>query len=263
MVRDYVSGAGSASRFFRGKPGDVGGFRAKAKELDGAFTPERRALLRDLIRPVGPSGGAMLDKAIQPGGYFVTTGQQPGLFGGPLYSLYKALTAVRLAEELSGLLSAPVMPLFWIASDDHDWEEANHTYLIDGGNQLRKLSLGPHPDPVRRSLCLTPLGAAVDPLIDALEGILPPSDSSAGYVAAVREHYRPEASASDAFVGLLRVLLSGTAIGFVDSAAPALKSASVPLLARELERAEAGEQTLSATTAALESEGYKPQVVLR
>ncbi|MGI9625512.1 MAG: bacillithiol biosynthesis protein BshC, partial [Longimicrobiales bacterium] len=85
----------------------------------------------------------------------------------------------------------------------------------------------------------------------------------AEYLAAVRQHYRPEASASDAFVGLLRVLLSGTAIGFVDSAAPALKSASVPLLARELERAEVGEQTLVATTAALEAEGYKPQVMLR
>jgi len=59
----------------------------------------------------------------------VMAGQQPGLMGGPLYSLYKALTAVRLAEKLSEKYKVPVVPIFCNLSDDHDWGEANRTAL--------------------------------------------------------------------------------------------------------------------------------------
>ena len=62
----------------------------------------------------------------------VVAGQQPGFLGGPLYTLYKALTAI-LARKIEAASGRPVVPIFWVASDDHDFEEVRRTWLIDGG----------------------------------------------------------------------------------------------------------------------------------
>lgn len=136
LTRDYLAGVEAANSFYRGSPYRADTYRRKAEELDLARSRDTFATAERVVRPAGPGGAELLRRVVAEGGYFVTTGQQPGLFGGPLYSLYKALTAVRLAEDLEGLLARPVMPLFWVASDDHDWEEANHTFVVDGSNRL-------------------------------------------------------------------------------------------------------------------------------
>ena len=151
LTRDYLAGVEAANSFYRGSPYLAETYRHKAEELDLARGRDTFATAERVVRPAGPGGAALLRRVVAEGGYFVTTGQQPGLFGGPLYSLYKALTAVRLAADLEELLARPVMPLFWVASDDHDWEEANHTFVVDGSNRLVHLTLGARrkapPDP--------------------------------------------------------------------------------------------------------------------
>ena len=119
-MRDYLSGVGDAVAFYRAPPLAAESFVAKAREIGRLSATERYAVASDVVRPVGPAARELLERVIDRSGFFVTTGQQPGLFGGPLHSLYKALTAIRLARELRELLAHPVMPLFWIASDDHD-----------------------------------------------------------------------------------------------------------------------------------------------
>jgi len=59
------------------------------------------------------------------------TGQQVSLFGGPLYTVYKAMTAIKLSDSLSRQHGVRVVPIFWLASDDHDFAEANHVDLLD------------------------------------------------------------------------------------------------------------------------------------
>ena len=71
----------------------------------------------------------------------VSTGQQPGLFGGPLYTLYKAVSAIQVAHELEQKLDRIVIPVFWVASEDHDWDEVNHTYFIDRGDDVVRFGL--------------------------------------------------------------------------------------------------------------------------
>ncbi|HKE90991.1 MAG TPA: bacillithiol biosynthesis BshC, partial [Gemmatimonadales bacterium] len=65
----------------------------------------------------------------------VTTGQQPGLFTGPLYTIYKALSAIALAARLERERNVPVVPVFWVAGDDHDFAEANHATLLNSGGE--------------------------------------------------------------------------------------------------------------------------------
>ena len=66
----------------------------------------------------------LLDRLALPGALAVTTGQQPGLFGGPLYTMHKAMSAAGLAAELEAAWGRPVVPVFWLAGDDHDFAEA-------------------------------------------------------------------------------------------------------------------------------------------
>ncbi len=77
----------------------------------------------------------------RPGSFCVVTGQQPGFLGGPLYTLYKAMQACRLAGELSGLWGVPVVPLFWNHADDHDLAEVQHAYLLNRNLDLQRVGL--------------------------------------------------------------------------------------------------------------------------
>ena len=261
-MADYLAGGKGSEPFYRGSYRSLPDFRAKAAEIDAEFDPGRRERFSELVRPVGTMAQEKLDRVRSENGFVVTTGQQPGLFGGPLYSLYKALTAVRLAEVLEEVLSRPVMPLFWIASDDHDWEESNHTWVVDGNNDLRELTLGARPDAVESSLARSPLGPARESALTALRDCLPPSDFAEEWLDVVTRAYRAEHTVSEAFTELMAGLLGGTEIGFVDAADPALKAAAVPVMEREISSGAEGEAVLVERTRAIEEAGYEGQVTL-
>ena len=262
LARDYLAGEEAANHFYRGSPYRAETYRRKAEELDLARSGDTFATAERVVRPVGAEGKGLLRRVVDGNGYFVTTGQQPGLFGGPLYSLYKALTAVRLAGELERLLARPVMPLFWIASDDHDWEEANHTVVVDGSNRLVRLTLGPAAEGPPRPLGRTPLGASVEEALDRLAHAFPRNDFHARCVAGLRDAYQPGATMASAFRGWMAELLRETPIGLVDAGDPALKEACRPVFRAEAEDPAAGERVLAETADALRDHGYGLQVPL-
>ncbi len=106
------------------------------------------------VRPTSPGAAARLARFVEEGGAMVTTGQQAGLFTGPMYTIHKILTAIRLAEALEARLGTVVLPVFWVASEDHDFAEANHTYMVDGAGKLRHLAVAstdPRPVPMSTS----------------------------------------------------------------------------------------------------------------
>ena len=261
LVRDYLADVPSAAAFYAGSPFAAESYRRKARELD-ATAPGKAAAAAAMIRPVGPGGASLLRKVVADAGYFVTTGQQPGLFGGPLYGLYKALSAVRLAASLGSALDKPVMPLFWVASEDHDWEEANQAWLLDGANALHRLDLGPEPGVARRALADTPMGPLAEDAVTRLADLFPENDFRARYIALLREACRPEATLAHAFAALMGELLADTPLGLVDAADPAVKAASRSLLRAEAEESAASETALARTGAELRDAGYRLQVPL-
>jgi uncharacterized protein YllA (UPF0747 family) len=100
--------------------------------------------LRDLaVRMQAPAPVvAAAERLARPGTLAIVTGQQPGLFGGPLYTLHKVATALRLAREVRALDGAPdVVTVFWLHADDHDWGEANHTFLLNHALDLQRIRL--------------------------------------------------------------------------------------------------------------------------
>ncbi|MCE2398231.1 MAG: bacillithiol biosynthesis cysteine-adding enzyme BshC [Gemmatimonadetes bacterium] len=259
-MRDYLSGVSDAVAFYRAPPLAAESFVAKAREIGRLSATERYAVAGDVVRPVGPAARELLARVIDQSGFFVTTGQQPGLFGGPLYSFYKALTAIRLARELRELLARPVMPLFWIASDDHDWAEASRIHLVDRGGKLREVSLGDSSTGVPRSLSRTLVGAAANDAVATVARAFGSNDFRDGYLRSIAEAYAPDATMAEAFGTFMAELLGQTELGLIEADDRRLKRASAPLLSAEADDPEASERALEGTARRLKENRYRLQV---
>jgi bacillithiol synthase len=245
--------------YFRGDPSSIDAFRAKADEVDGRFDVARRRRALEAVYVPDVIDDARRDEWVERDGLMVTTGQQPGLFGGPLYSLYKAIGALKLSQGLEEALGRPVLPVFWIASDDHDWAEADHTYILDSANELRLVRVA-DPGHADRALHRIELGRELsDALTEFLED-LPKTDFSAPYIELLREAYAPGATLAGGFAAVMRALLGPLGICVTDAADPVVKAESAPVLMAELDGGASHEAALRERAAALEAAGYQLQV---
>ena len=215
----------------------------------------------DWLTTLGPAfgaTGAAADRLAQASarGVVVTTGQQPGLFGGPTYTWTKALSALSLADELSAAIDMPVAPVFWAASDDADWMEAAVTHVVTSRG-LQTLSLAGEPTE-GIAMADVPLGdlTAARVALAAACG----SAAQANVLNAVDAAYVPHATVGAAYVQLLRSLLEPLGIAVLDAAHPAFRAASDHFLRHALTAAASVSEALSARTRTIEAAGYAPQV---
>ncbi len=260
LIRAYLEGEPRMAAFFTGGHGDPASYLEKAREVDRRFPGSARGRAASLLHPATGPAALRLRRMVEEGGYFVTTGQQPGLFTGPLYSLYKALTAIRLAGALEPLLGRPVLALFWIASEDHDWGEAAHTHLLDVRNDLRTLRLPAPGGALRRPLHRIRLGESIREALDSFLSFLPESDFAPPFRELLREGYPPGRTLPEGFHTVLAGVLRDLPILFVDAANPELKAASLPVLFREMEEARRHERLLAGTVSRLAMAGYDAPV---
>ncbi len=259
LFEEYLRGGEAVDSFYSGSWRDPNAYRALLESVDERFDETARRSALEALRIPEAVDQARLDRWIEADGAIVTTGQQPGLLGGPLYSLYKGISAIRLAERLEALLGRPVLPVFWVASEDHDWEEADHTYLIDTANELVRLQVQ-DPGHRNRALHRIPLGDEILTVVEQAISNLPQTDFSAPYLEQLREAYKPGVTLADGFTDALWNLLSPLGMCFADAASPALKKQSRLRLLEELDQAEAHEELLREDTNRLESDGFSPQV---
>ncbi len=216
----------------------------------------------EAVRAPGEKAQRRLEAVRSGQGFVVTTGQQPGLFGGPLYSVYKAITAAVLADRLEAALGRPVAPLFWTASEDHDWADADHTFVVGVDNESHRIQLPAVDGAGEEALHRLAMGPGVVACLDELEKLLPPTDFAAPYLDLLRRAYTPTATLPDAFEEVLASLLEPLGMLFVQAHAPALKRLSAGVLRAELVGAEAHEAALAARAAELEAAGYGVQATV-
>lgn len=218
----------------------------------------------DAIRPAMTPGGAAakrLERVATTGagparGIVVTTGQQPGLFGGPLYTLAKALGALGLADALERQLDIPVAPVFWAATDDADFLEACVAHLADADG-LHQLKLDERP-PAGTPMADAPLGDVTA----LLEQLRKASGSAAHgeFFDVARTSFSGNRTLGEAYVRLLRGLLEPLGIAVMDASHPAVRDAARPILAEALERAPDIAVATADRAAALRRAGFEPQV---
>jgi bacillithiol biosynthesis cysteine-adding enzyme BshC len=202
---------------------------ARPGSLDPALAP---AFLDSSARD------AALARLREPGALAVTTGQQPGLFTGPLYTIHKALSAAALARVLERRWDRPVVPVFWVAADDHDFAEASQAAWTAPDGSLVTVTLPPRPaDAPLTPMYREPLGPGVEAAVEKLAADLPVSEFRDATLEWVRRHYPPGQTVAGAFGGALAELLAPTGIVCLDSSHPAVKRAAAPLIVRALEQA--------------------------
>ncbi|MGI8509821.1 MAG: bacillithiol biosynthesis protein BshC [Gemmatimonadaceae bacterium] len=190
------------------------------------------------------------------GGIVITAGQQPGLFGGPLYVLHKALTALALADEVQEQTGIRTAPIFWAATDDTDYAEANHVATVLRG-ELQ--TLGGHPSATPgRAMAATPIGAVEGDIERLAEACGSAADATP--IAAVARSYAAGATVGGAYVRLLRELLEPLGIAVLDAAHPAIREAAKPMLTRALERGDAVRDALQQRSVELRTRKHRPQV---
>jgi len=259
-VQDYLAGAPTLAPFFTGSPWDPDAYRRKAEEVDRRFGPSRRMSMAEAIRPTSAAAAAKLDRITSGDGFFVTTGQQAGLFTGPLFTIYKALTAVRLAAALEELLGCPVAPLFWVASDDHDWEEVNHVHVIDSANRLARIEVQDDADTPLSSMARRRWGPGLEAALEQLTASVPPTEFAGPLFEELRAAYQVGSTVAESFGDAVASLLSRFDLLIVDASHPALKMLALDVLVPELDHWAKHVELLAAQTARLEAAGYHAQV---
>jgi bacillithiol biosynthesis cysteine-adding enzyme BshC len=261
LVRDYLAGEGSAPSFYAGSPTDPAAFRAKLEEVRGRFGRAERERAAAALRPTSPAAVERLARFVEEGGAMVTTGQQTGLFTGPLYTVHKILTAVRLAAALERELGVVVLPVFWAASEDHDWAEVDHADVLDGEGRVRRVRLAGDdtvPLPMSDRTVGEGIESALGELADAFEG----QPFARECLELLREAYRPDATFAGAFRRTIEALFAPFDLLVTDAADPALKRASAHVLEGAALRTREHEALLRERTEALLAAGYHGQVVV-
>jgi len=210
-----------------------------------------------------PAFEQSLRRLEEPGVLVVTTGQQPGLLTGPLFTVYKALSAAALARVLETRWKRPVVPVFWIAGDDHDFAEANHVSWLGGDGSLVTRTLRERPaDAALTPMYREALGPEIEGILSALAADLPPSEFRDSTLEWLNRHYVPAATLAGAFGGALAELCAPFGVVCLNSSERSVKREMAPRLLRALELAPSLEQELGDRAVELARGGSDPGVAM-
>jgi bacillithiol biosynthesis cysteine-adding enzyme BshC len=222
------------------------------------FPAERRARVADVLAQQNRRWGATEAtlasiERFRQGAVACISGQQVGVLGGPLYSVLKAVSVLQMAEELTAKGVAAI-PVFWLATEDHDLEEIA-SVTIPAGCEMEKLTA------TGQTSSAAPVGplaleAGIETLVERATAVL-----GAGWVSdALRESYRAGESYGSAFARLFTRLMAGTGLVLVDPVEDELHAIAEPLFSAAAERAEELDEALLERGKALRKAGYHEQV---
>jgi len=258
LYATYLTNFPRVSEFYVHPP-DLNGISLAAKEihLDNSTRHDVVEVLRKQNAAFGGDSetNRNLDR-LQNGAFAVVTGQQVGLLGGPAFSVYKALTAIRLAKELTAN-GKDAVPVFWLATEDHDLAEVDHCFF-GARTGLERFELS-NPGNEGRRVGEIPLGESVREISSRASAML--EGVAAEDVAKwITESYRPEETFGTSFAKLMTRIFAGRGLIFLDPLSPELHRLSAPTMLRALKEHEALGKELVERSAALERAGFHAQV---
>ncbi len=242
--------------WYRARPQGAAAWRAHADAVRADFSGSRWLAG---LRPAFDASGAAaerLERVAEANGIVVTTGQQPGLFGGPLYTLLKAMSALTLADRIERETGIPSVAVFWAATDDADFAEASWTAVAEEG-AVRRIQI-PRKGQDGLVMAEMPLGITAEQYasLAAAAGSAP----HAGVLESIRAAYQPDATIGGAYVQFMRSLLEPHGIPVLDAWHPATRAAARPTLVEALRRAPVIDEALALRMVAIERAGFRAQV---
>jgi bacillithiol biosynthesis cysteine-adding enzyme BshC len=268
LYRDLTEAPARVAAFFPRPPAALAAWRSRAEEvMRGWAEPAARARRQAVVTALAsahaasgltPAQEGNLARLAQEGSLVVVTGQQAGLFGGPLYTLYKALGALRVAAEAEAALGCPVVPVFWIASEDHDYSEVSRLRLAAADGRLLHLALPGHAD--FRSAGHIPVPTEARHLVGELEALFPPSATGLRFAQALRAPLQSarRPSLAEWFRAQLQALLGDRGLLFYDPMQPALRALAAPVFASAPAHAAVANARIREAGDHLRAAGYAP-----
>ncbi|PYV14508.1 MAG: bacillithiol biosynthesis cysteine-adding enzyme BshC [Acidobacteria bacterium] len=263
LFLDFLSHFEGVREFYDHRPFDLASYQAAAEGVR-AQNPNRSALVEILEtqnRAFGCSEKSLenIRRLASSETFAVVTGQQVGLFSGPAFTLYKALTAVRLAARLSeqGL---PSVPVFRLATEDHDLEEVASAQTLDDDYHLVLLKDPGHAPAPRAPVGRIQLTTTIESLLKQFEDLTPPGEPRDRLMADLRESYKTGEPWGNAFARLMARLFAPWGVVLLDPLDGAIHRLALPVYDRVLREAETVRRRLLARSEALVKAGYHAQV---
>ncbi|MEP6962397.1 MAG: bacillithiol biosynthesis cysteine-adding enzyme BshC [Acidobacteriota bacterium] len=257
LFGDFLYDFARVARFYSHDPAVAGSYDLAAQQIQ--YPAERRAAMAKALAGQN-APGELLERFARAGTVAVVTGQQVGLFGGPAYTIYKALTAAKLAANLTAR-GISAVPIFWMATEDHDFAEVNHAWVFDGDGHARKVGVEASDEWTRAQ---RPAGgyrlthAPLEDLREALNGFPYTED----VMAVVREAYADGSTMGSGFRALILKLLARVGVLVLDPLDPVVRAVGAPLLAEAVKKAPELKAALMARSAELKAAGYHAQVLV-
>jgi len=257
LFLDFLRGSPQSLPFY---PSYIASLDELANHARGASIPaERRQRVAEvLLRQnrswnASPEALASIGK-LRDGARAVVSGQQVGLFLGPAYTLYKAVTIIRLARELNAK-GIEAVPVFWLASEDHDLAEVNHAFIPSSEGELQRLetsSEGSQGCPVGT----VPLANDVSRLVDQLQNLIGNSE----VIDSVKSSYQPGRTLAGSFAELMTKLFSRHGLIVLEPSDRDLHQIGTPIFRAAAQHAEDLTRSLLSRSRELEAAGYHAQV---
>lgn len=232
--------------------------RVGAKEFD-------RNRVADALERINRRAGSSdltfkhIEMLRRPGSVAIVTGQQAGLFTGPVYTIHKALTVIKLAACLreQGIEAAPV---FWIASEDHDYEEVNHCRVVDNDGRLTQVRYEPSERKQDAPVGRVRIDSDIRQTIDEFMAQLPQSEFKAQIEGDISQSYAEGTLFAEAFARLMARLFKDYGVVLLDPLDEELKQVVAPLYSQAIEKSSEIAHALVTRSRELERAGYHAQV---
>lgn len=264
LFTDYLSEQTSIRDFFEYLPFEKSELQRRAEEI--SFHNEREKVSEELTAfnhhyGAGSETLASIERLKNPDALTVVTGQQVILFGGPLFTIYKILTTILWAEKMETLCSRPVIPVFWMADEDHDFEEAASIGLFEG-QSLKKIQLQKEGDHSRR-VSDTMLGESFETFSRDVRSLLYDTDFRNEVLTLLNETYKQTSAIGDGFGKLILSLFGKYGLVLAGSNSKELKQLMKVPLKRSVEKQAEIYSDLKQTSQDLTEAGYHSQVQIQ
>ena len=254
LFADYLYRFERVAQYYAHDPHDAGSIQ-RAAAVARIPHSRRQAMVAALRKSNGES--AALAQLELPETVAIVTGQQVGLFSGPCYTIYKALTAAKLARHLNEN-GIPAVPVFWMATEDHDFAEVDHCWVFNAQHKPVRLAAAGAAEPGQPVGTIPIVSAPLRELREALSGLLYGDEVA----ELVDEAYQSGRTFGEAFRTLLERLLAGYGFVFLDPLEPALREVARPFLAEAFARREELRAALVERGKALLASGHHAQVLV-
>lgn len=267
LTQDYYYNPDKVSPFYNGNFRKLSDFHKQAEKVRShAFQRKQlTAILEEQNRNYGCGSETLgnIHNLKQNQTCAVVSGQQVGLFSGPLYTIYKALTAVKLTEYLNKNDKGSFVPIFWLAADDHDFTEINHINLLNKNNQIEKIQCDSFSLSTKLPASKILLSQEINKCVRQLNNLTHDSEFKDEIISHLREAYEPDQSYVEAFGKWMTRLFKSYGLIFIDASHHGFKELGKSVFLKEI--AEYSPSTLCAveTSKKLKQAKYNCQIQLR